>query len=162
MPFKKDEVVLFHYTVTNDNGDVVDNSRDGNPMAVMAGRGQILPKLEEAMQELPLNEKKVVKLEAKDAYGEFSEENIQLAGRENFPKDAKLEVGMEYMASMEDGHHMPFVITKIESNEITCDFNHPLAGQNLTFDVEIVEKREASAEELEHGHAHGPGGHHHH
>jgi len=162
MSFKKDEVLMFHYTVTNDKGDVVDNSRDGNPMAVMAGRGQILPKLEEAMQELALNEKKVVKLEAKDAYGEFSEENIQLAGRENFPKDAKLEVGMEYMASMEDGHHMPFVITKIETEEITCDFNHPLAGQNLTFDVEIMEKRDATPEELEHGHAHGPDGHHHH
>lgn len=162
MSFKKDEVVLFHYTVTNNQGEVVDNSRDGDPMAVMAGHGQILPKLEEAMHELALNERKIVKLAAKDAYGEFSEENIQIAGSENFPKETKLEIGMEYMASMEDGHHMPFVITKIEGEEITCDFNHPLAGQNLTFDVEIVEKREATPEELNHGHAHGPDGHHHH
>lgn len=162
MPFKKDQVVLFHYTVTNDKKEVVDNSRGSDPLSIIAGKGQILPKLEEAIQDLALNEKKTVSLKAKDAYGEYSEDSIQVAGRDNFPKEAKLEVGMEYMASMEDGQHMPFVITKIEDEQITVDFNHPLAGQNLTFDVEIVELREATPEELEHGHVHGPGGHHHH
>ena len=162
MPFKKDEVVLFHYTVTNNKGEIVDNSRGSDPLAVLAGHGQILPKLEEALQELELNETKTVALKATDAYGEFSEENVQAASRDNFPKEAKLEVGMEYMASMENGQHMPFVISKIEGEEITVDFNHPLAGQDLTFEVEIMEIREASAEELSHGHVHGPGGHHHH
>jgi FKBP-type peptidyl-prolyl cis-trans isomerase SlyD len=113
------------------------------------------------MQDLALNEKKTVELAAKDAYGEFNKDAIQVASRENFPKEAKLEIGMEYMASMENGQHMPFVISKIDGDEITVDFNHPLAGQDLTFEVEITEIREATAEELEHGHVHGPGGHHH-
>jgi len=162
MPFKKDQVVVFHYTVTNEKNEVVDNSRGGEPLAVLTGRGQILPKLEEAMQDLALNEKKIVPLAAKDAYGEFSEEQIQTVSRDNFPADAKLEIGMEYMASMEDGHQMPFAISKIDGDQITVDFNHPLAGQDLTFEVEVVELRDAAPEELEHGHVHGPGGHHHH
>ncbi len=161
MAFEKDQVVQFHYTVTNNKKEIVDNSRDGEPLAVLAGRQQILPKLEAALQELAINEKKTIPLAAKDAYGEFSEESIQLASRDNFPKDAKLEVGMEYMASMEDGHQAPFEITKIEGDEITCDFNHPLAGQDLTFEVEIMEIRDASEEELAHSHVHGAGSHHH-
>lgn len=161
MPFKKDQVVVFHYTVTNEKNEVVDNSRGGEPLAVLTGRGQILPKLEEAMQDLAVHDTKTVPLTAKEAYGEFSEEQIQTVSRDNFPKDANLEVGMEYMASMEDGHQMPFAISEINGDQITVDFNHPLAGQDLTFEVEVVELRNATAEELEHGHVHGHGGHHH-
>lgn len=162
MSFKKDQVVSFHYTVTNEHGTVVDDSRGNEPLAILAGRGQILPKLEEALNEMELNEKRNITLAAADAYGEFSEDAIQKASRSNFPEGTQLETGMEFMAAMEDGHQMPFVISKIEGDEVTVDFNHPLAGQALTFDVELMEIRDASAEELEHGHVHGAGGHHHH
>lgn len=162
MSFEKNQVVQFHYTVRNSKDEVVDDSRGGEPLAILAGNGQILPKLEEALQEMQLNEKKSVFLAAADAYGEHSDDAIQVASRDNFPKDAKLEVGMEFMASMQDGQNMPFTISKIEGEQITVDFNHPLAGEDLTFDVELTEIRDASAEELQHGHVHGAGGHHHH
>ena len=87
---------------------------------------------------------------------------MQVVGKENFPEDFVLEVGMEYMASNPEGVQMPFTITEVNGDEITIDFNHPFAGMNLNFDLELLDVRDATAEELAHGHVHGPGGHHHH
>jgi FKBP-type peptidyl-prolyl cis-trans isomerase SlyD len=106
--------------------------------------------------------KKQLKLDAKDGYGEYNEDAIQAVGKENFPQDFILEAGMEYMASNPDGVQMPFVITSVEDETVTIDFNHPLAGKNLNFDLELLDVRDATAEELAHGHVHGAGGHHHH
>jgi FKBP-type peptidyl-prolyl cis-trans isomerase SlyD len=84
-----------------------------------------------------------------------------VVGKENFPKDFELEVGMSYVASNPDGAQMPFVITEVRDEDVTIDFNHPLAGKNLNFDIELLDIRDATSEELAHGHVHGPGGHHH-
>lgn len=87
---------------------------------------------------------------------------MQVVGRENFPQDFELYVEMSYMASSPDGAQMPFIITDVVGDEITMDFNHPLAGKNLNFDIELLDVREATVEELSHGHVRGPDGHHHH
>ena len=108
------------------------------------------------------NTKKSLKLNAAEGYGNYNEEALQVVGKENFPEDFVLEVGMEYMASNPDGVQMPFIITNVDGEDITIDFNHPLAGEDLTFDVELLDLRDATAEELSHGHAHGAHGHHHH
>jgi len=82
--------------------------------------------------------------------------------RSLFPEEAELETGMTYFAHSPEGQHIQFVITKIENEDITVNFNHPLAGKNLEFDVELLDVRDATPEEISHGHVHGPGGHHHH
>jgi len=160
MSFEKNQVVSFHYSVTNEQGKTVDSSRSGDPLTFLAGRQQVLPKVEEALNGLLLNTRKTIALPPEDAYGEFVKERVQIASRTNFPPETQLEIGMEFMASMEDGHQLPFIITAIEGDQITVDFNHPLAGQTLTFDLELISVRDATAEELAHGHVHGPGGHH--
>ena len=161
MSFEKNQVVTFHYSVTNENKEVVDSSFSAEPLAFLAGQNQVLPKVEETLNGMLLNTKKTVTLSPQEAYGEYNEEHIQQASRGNFPADTKLEIGMQFMADMEDGGHMPFIIKAIEGDQVTIDFNHPLAGQTLTFDLELIEVRDATEEELSHGHVHGPGGHHH-
>jgi len=159
MTFKNDQVVIFHYTVKNQDDVIVESSRDGEPLSFISGRNQILPKLEETLGEMQLNEKRIVTLAPKDAYGEFREDANQITNRSNFPSDSELEEGMQFWASTDDGHQMPFTIKEVGEEKVTIDFNHPLAGQTLTFDLELIEVRSATPEELAHGHVHGPGGH---
>ena len=161
MSFEKDQVVTFHYLVMNADKKVVDSSRSGEPLAFLAGRNQVLPKVEETLNSMLFNTQKTITLTPKDAYGEYDEAHIQQASRSNFPEDTQLEVGMEFWADMEGGGHMPFVIKALEGDQVTIDFNHPLAGETLIFDLELIGVREATAEELSHGHVHGAGGHHH-
>jgi FKBP-type peptidyl-prolyl cis-trans isomerase SlyD len=161
MPFKNDQAVSFHYTLTNQDGQLVESSRDNVPLSFLAGRAQILPKLEEELSQMEINEKRTVTLPPADAYGEFRDDAIQHASRDDFPPDTELEIGMQFWASMEDGQQVPFVIKEIGENDVTIDFNHPLAGQTLTFEMELMEIRPATEEELAHGHIHGEGGHQH-
>jgi len=162
MAFEKNQVVAFNYKVQNDKNEVIDESQPGQPLAFLAGQGQVLAKVEETLNSMLFNAKKSITLEPQDAYGLFSEEFIRPADRNSFPAEMELEEGMEFMANLEDGSTKPFVIKDITGDQITCDFNHPLAGFTLTFELELVEVRDASPEELEHGHVHGPGGHAHH
>ena len=87
--------------------------------------------------------------------------NFRNPAKDQFPKEAELTIGASYLANSPDGKQMPFVITNVEEQEVTVDFNHPLAGKNLEFDVELIDVRDATPEEMQHGHVHGPGGHHH-
>ncbi len=162
MPFEKNQVVAFNYKVQNDKEEVIDESKPGHPLTFIAGQGHVLAKVEETLNGMLLNTKKSITLEPQDAYGLFSEEFIRPATRDSFPADMEMEVGMEFMANLEDDSTKPFIIKEISGDQITCDFNHPLAGFTLTFELELVEVRDASPEELEHGHVHGPGGHAHH
>lgn len=162
MPIEANKVVTLNFTLKDDAGNVLDSTDHGGPFSYISGKGMVLPKLEEAVSIMMIGTKKQLKLEAVDGYGNYNEDAIQVVGKENFPSDFNLEVGMEYMASNPDGVHMPFVITEVRDEEVTIDFNHPLAGKNLNFDLELLDVRDATAEELAHGHVHGPGGHHHH
>jgi len=162
MAFEKNQVVSFNYKVQSEKGEVIDESKPGQPLSFLAGNGHVLPKVEETLNGMLLNAKKTITLEPEDAYGLFSEEFIRPAARDSFPEDLELKEGMEFMANLEDGSTKPFIIKEINDDQITCDFNHPLAGYTLVFDLELIEVRDAAPEEIEHGHAHGPGGHAHH
>ena len=162
MAIEANKVVTMNFKLTDDQGNILDSTEHGGPFSYLTGKNNILPKLEEAVNNMIIGTKKQIKLDAENAYGNYNEQIVQVVGKENFPEDFVLEVGMEYMASNPDGVQMPFVITEVRDEDVTIDFNHPLAGKNLNFDVELIDVRDATQEELTHGHVHGPGGHHHH
>jgi FKBP-type peptidyl-prolyl cis-trans isomerase SlyD len=162
MPIEANKVVTLNFTLKDDAGNILDSTDHGGPFSYISGKGMVLPKLEEAVSIMMIGTKKQLKLDAVDGYGNYNDDAVQVVGKENFPSDFTLEVGMEYMASNPDGMQMPFVITEVRDEEVTIDFNHPLAGKSLNFDLELIDVREATAEELAHGHVHGAGGHHHH
>ncbi len=162
MPIESNKVVTMNFTLTDDDGNVLDSTDHGGPFSYLSGNNNILPKLEEEVNNMIIGTRKNIRLDAVDAYGQYNEQIVQVVGKDNFPEDFVLEVGMEYLASNPDGVQMPFTIINVEGEEVTIDFNHPLAGKNLNFDVELLDVRDATAEEIAHGHVHGPGGHHHH
>jgi FKBP-type peptidyl-prolyl cis-trans isomerase SlyD len=153
-------VIVFHYTLTDSAGQTLDSSAGGDPLAFLEGTGQIIPGLETHLRTMKVGDKRKVLVPAKDAYGEKDAENIVEVPLDKLPTK-KVKVGDKFRAG-NDGHAPVVAVIKVTETHATLDGNHPLAGQDLTFDVEITEVREASAEELSHGHVHGPGGHHHH
>ncbi|MGE5401125.1 MAG: FKBP-type peptidyl-prolyl cis-trans isomerase [Ignavibacteriales bacterium] len=161
MPIKPNQVVTVNYSLKDENGEILDATTKEQPFAFLSGQNQILPKLEEEISTMIIGSKKQIVLSPEEAYGEYQPESVQVVNRSNFPEGSKLEEGMEFVANTPDGQQLPFIITKIEGDDITLDFNHPLAGETLTFDLELLDIRDATAEELTHGHVHGNGGHHH-
>lgn len=162
MALQANKVVTFNYILKDDNGALLDSTEKGGPFSFISGNHQILPGLEEAIGNMIIGSKKNIKLAAADAYGEYDENAVQKINRTLFPEEAELEIGMTYFAHSPEGQHLQFVITEMENDDITVNFNHPLAGKNLEFDVELLDVRDATPEEISHGHVHGPGGHHHH
>lgn len=156
----KDTVVKFNYTLTNKDGEVLDQSR-GEPLAYLHGHHNIITGLEAQMLGKTVGDKFVATIAPQDAYGEYISEAIQEVPRANFQGVDKIEVGMQFQSQTDDGHVMLVTVKDVTDDVVVVDGNHPLAGVELTFDVEIVEVRAATKEELEHGHAHGDGGHHH-
>ncbi len=152
-------VVSMHYTLTDDSGDILDSSRSGEPLNYLHGHSNIIPGLEKALEGAVAGFKSKVTVAA-EAYGEKNLEAIFEAPREHFPPDMKLEVGARVSA---DGPNGPitFTVVKLTESGAVLDANHPLAGKTLHFDVEITQVRSATKEELDHGHVHGEGGHHH-
>lgn len=152
-------VVLFHYTLTNAEGETLDQSQ-GEPLAYLHGAGNIIPGLENALTGKVVGDKLTVNVPAAEGYGEYNAEMVQEVPRNMFQGVDDIQPGMQFQAQTDDG--MQVVTVKDVSDEsIFVDANHPLAGQDLNFDVEIVDIRPASQEELDHGHVHGAGGHHH-
>lgn len=160
MEIAKEKVVSIDYTLKDEEGNVLDTSQGKGPLAYLHGAGNIIPGLENALEGKSAGESLNVKLSPADAYGEHVPELVQDVPRENFPPDAEIKAGMQFQAQTPEG---PRLITVVETkdNEITIDANHPLSGKSLNFDVNVIEVRDATAEEVEHGHAHGQGGHHH-
>ncbi len=153
-------VASFHYTLTNDAGEVVDSSSGREPLAYLHGAGNIVPGLEQAMAGREVGDAFSVSVTPELGYGVRHEGMVQTVPRSAFQGVDDLEVGMQFQARGPQGV-MSVTISAIEGDDVTVDGNHPLAGQTLHFAVEITEVRPASAEELEHGHVHGVGGHHH-
>ena len=153
-------VVSMHYTLTDDKGETLDSSRGGEPLAYLHGHSNIIPGLEKALEGAAAGFKSKVTVAPAEGYGEKNPEAIFEAPREHFPPDMTLEVGARVSA---DGPNGPitFLITELTETGAVLDANHPLAGKTLHFDVEIMTVRSATKEELEHGHVHGAGGHHH-
>lgn len=161
MTITKDMVVHMHYTLKNDDGEVMDSSEGREPLAYIQGIGNIIPGLESELEGKKVGDKLKASIAPKDAYGELKEELVQIVPKEGFQGAAnELQEGMQVQVETNQGPQIA-VVTKIEEDDVTLDLNHPLAGMNLHFDVEIMEIREATSEELDHGHVHGPGGHHH-
>ena len=161
---EKDIIASVHYTGTLQDDSVFDTSDGGEPLTFLVGHMQMIPGFEEEIMGAKKGESRKFTLEPARAYGERDENGVMELPRAQFPEDDdefKLEVGMTLVADMQ-GQPAPFRILTIGAETVTVDFNHFLAGQTLTFDVEVVELRKASEEELTHGHAHGPDGHHHH
>jgi len=161
MAFEANKVVTMKYTLKDDDGIVIDSTQDGQPFSFLSGGQQILPKLEEAVGEMIIGSKKTVKLAPADAYGDYDETAVQTVKKDAFPENTNLEVGLSYFSNTPDGQQVRFTITKVLGENITLDFNHPLAGRDLEFDIELLDVRDATPEEIEHGHVHGPGGHQH-
>ena len=159
MTIKKDSVVVFNYTLKDDSGAVIDSSAPGEPLAYLHGHGNLVPGLERELEGKSANDKLSVKVSPADGYGEFSQELIQRIPRRSLKGIAKITVGMRLHAQTPEGPRA-VTVTAVTGDMVTIDANHPLAGKNLNFDIEITEVREASPEELAHGHVHGPGGHH--
>lgn len=153
-------VVSFHYTLKDSQGNVIESSHGSEPLMFLEGGNQIIPGLESAIKTMQAGEKKTVNVVAKEAYGEIEPEMIVKVPKEKLPKQ-DIAVGDRFHADGGDGFAQVVVVTEVSDTMVTIDGNHPLAGQDLTFDVEIDSTRQATDEEVKHGHAHGPGGHHH-
>ncbi len=161
MALDANKVVTINFILKDEDGNILESTENMEPFSFISGNNQILPKLEAVVNQMLIGTKKDVKIEAAEGYGEYNESAIQQVDKNEFPEDIKLEEGMRMIANSPDGKQMPFIVNKIEENEVTIDFNHPLAGKNLEFNVELVDVRDATPEELAHGHVHGAGGHHH-
>lgn len=153
-------VASFHYTLTNDAGTVIDSSAGADPLTYLHGVGHIVPGLEQAMAGHQAGDKFDVAVSPEEGYGTPNEMLIQVVPREAFQGVDDIQVGMQFQAQTPQGA-ISVVITKVEDGLVTVDGNHPLAGQNLNFAIEVVDVREATVEEVVHGHVHGAGGHHH-
>jgi FKBP-type peptidyl-prolyl cis-trans isomerase SlyD len=156
-----EKVVLIHYTLTDDSGQVLDSSSGRDPLAYLHGKGNIIPGLEKALEGKQAGDKLNVAVQPAEGYGERDERLVQDVPREAFENVDEVNPGMQFQAQNEQGQARIVTVTKVADDLITIDANHPLAGANLNFDVEVTEVREPTAEELEHGHVHGPGGHNH-
>ena len=160
MQIENQKVVSIHYTLTNEAGQVLDSSENQEPLAYIHGHGNIIPGLENALAGLSKGEKLKVTVEPADGYGERDDSMVQAVPRSAFQGVDDIKPGMQFQAQSPEGIQLVTVVS-VEGDEVTLDGNHPMAGITLIFDVEITDVRDATAEELDHGHVHGPGGHHH-
>ena len=157
----RNKVVRFNYTLTDDLAQVLDSSGEGEPLTYLHGSGGIIPGLEAALEGKHTGASFNVRVSAADAYGERDDTLVQSVPRDMFEDSDTIRVGMHFHSVDDEGETRVVTVTGADAGSVTVDGNHPLAGVPLTFAVTIVEVRDASAEELAHGHAHGAGGHRH-
>ena len=162
MKVGKDKVVLMHYTLKNDAGDVIDSSDGADPLPFLQGHGNIIPGLESALEGSKVGDKLDVSIKPEEGYGERMKDAIQEIPSSALKGVDEVKVGMQLQSQDKDGNAFLVNVTKIEDDKITVDANHPLAGETLHFSVSIESVRKAEAEELSHGHVHADGHHHHH
>lgn len=155
-------VVSFHYTLKDKEGQVLDSSEGGEPLAYLHGYGQIVAGLENALLGKTAGSKFAVTVDAKEGYGERQEQLVISVPKSEWTLPAHVGAGEIVELQSPEGDVIPARIVEINDAVVVLDANHPLAGEALFFEIELVEVRSATPEELSHGHAHGPGGHHHH
>jgi len=160
MQIAADRVVTIHYTLKDETGEVLDSSAGGEPLAYIQGHGNLVPGLEKALEGKEGGTALTVTLSPADGYGVRDAKLVQRVPRRSIQGSGDIRKGMQFQARTEDGMRV-FTVTGLAGDMVTLDGNHPLADRTLHFEVEVVSVREATTEELEHGHVHGPGGHHH-
>lgn len=152
------QVVSLQYVLHLSDGQEVDRSEDGSPLEFIQGRGQIVPGLESKLYGMAIGEQKQVVVQPSDGYGEFDPQDFTFVPRNAFPKDFEIEEGEDIQVQDPDtGQVKVAYISELQSGRVKLDFNHPLAGETLHFEVTVVGLREPTPEELAHGHVHGPG-----
>ncbi len=158
MQITDNTAVSFHYTLTNNSGEQLDSSIGSEPLLYLHGAGNIIPGLEAALLGKKAGDKLNVSIEPEHAYGLLDENMVQVVSKKMF-EGMDVEIGMQFHADVSYGSGV-ITITAIDGDDVTIDGNHPLAGEHLNFDVEVVDVRPATADEIAHGHIHGTGCHH--
>ena len=156
MNIANNTVVTLHFTVCTTDGTQIDTSRDGDPMVVLQGSHYLIKGLEDALEGKKAGDKFAMDIAPELAYGDRHDELVQLVPKSMF-EGMEVEVGMTFRATTDEGEQSVMIIDETD-DEVVVDGNHPLAGVTLNFDVEVLDVRAATEEELTHGHAHGPGG----
>jgi FKBP-type peptidyl-prolyl cis-trans isomerase SlyD len=156
----QDRVVTIHYTLKDDHGEVLDSSSGGEPLAYIQGHGNLVSGLEKALEGKAEGATLAVSVPAAEGYGERDEALLQRVPKRSLQGSGEIKKGMQFQARTKDGMRV-FTVAAVIGDMVSLDGNHPLADQTLHFDVQVVGVREATPEELEHGHVHGAGGHHH-
>ncbi len=157
---KADKIVTIAYTLRSSDGDIIDQSEEGSPLVYLHGANNIVPGLEEQLEGADIGETVQAIVPPEKGYGPRVGE-AQAVPRSSFPEGADIQPGMRVVAQDEQGTQIPFFVIEVATDTVTIDLNHPLAGETLHFEVTVEGTRDATSEELEHGHPHGPGGHHH-
>lgn len=161
MQIADNTVVVIDYTVTTPEGNLIDSSsQSGEPLTYLHGAGNIVPGLEQALAGRSAGDSFNVSVPPEQGYGERHDELIQVVHRDQFVGIDRMEIGMQFQTEAEGEVHI-VTVTGLEGDQVVVDANHPLAGETLVFDITVREVRPATAEEITHGHVHGPGGHHH-
>jgi len=161
MRITKDAVGSIEYELSDDAGEVIDSSKGGPPLAYLHGSGNLIPGLEAELEGKTNGDSFQVRIEPKDAYGMRDERMVQDVERTRFPEDLDIQPGMQFQAEASGGDVQVVTVVGVEGDTVKLDGNHPLAGVALNFDVTVVDVREATADELSHGHVHGEDGHSH-
>lgn len=157
MVVEKDKVIKIDYTLKDSDGETIDSSEESEPLVYLHGKGNLIPGLEKQLEGKKEGDKLSCVVGPADAYGEYDENLVFTVQKSNFADPAKIEEGMQFEAHGEDGARVVTVVA-VKGDEVTVDANHPLAGEDLHFDVKVVEIRDATAEELAHGHVHSHDG----
>lgn len=157
MQVSDQKVVYIHYTLTNDEGEIIDSSEGQEPLAYIHGSGNIIPGLENALEGKTIGDKLTVSIPPEEAYGVRDDELVHSVPKAAFSGVDEILPGMQFHSD-----DNAFTVLDVQGDTVVLDGNHVLAGQTLNFDVEVTDVRDALAEEIDHGHVHGPGGHHHH
>jgi FKBP-type peptidyl-prolyl cis-trans isomerase SlyD len=160
MEIAADRVVTIHYTLKDESGAVLDSSAGGEPLAYIQGHGNLVPGLEKALEGKQGGTHVEVTLSPEEGYGTREAALVQRVPKRSLQGASEIRKGMQFQANTDAGMRV-FTVTAVTGDMVTLDGNHPLADRTLHFNVEVVSVREATTEELEHGHVHGAGGHHH-
>lgn len=161
MEIANDKVVIIDYTLTDDHGNVIDTSEGRGALAYLHGAGNIVPGLENALAGKTAGDEMAVAVAPEEGYGRRDDSRTQAIPRDMFPTDEPLEPGMRFHAQSPEGGMLIVTVVSVDGDNVIVDGNHPLAGMTLNFNVKVVDVRDATAEELEHGHVHGTDDQHH-
>ncbi|MDA3810889.1 MAG: peptidylprolyl isomerase [Spirochaetaceae bacterium] len=160
MIIKEKSVVSMHYKLTDESGQLLDASKE-QPLSYIQGTNSLIPGLEKELEGKTIGDQVITTIPPEEAYGPVMPQLISNLPISTFKGVEKIDIGMEFEASNDNDEKMIVRVDAVNDDEVTINGNHPLAGKALSFDIKIVDVREASEEELSHGHAHGAGGHQH-